>query len=549
MPPTRKRPFIYQSTTSLSNHETNTSGYTTRRKEQLDAQNSALSSLSSDDDEGASTPSTRSRKTFLRSSISSVTLARKRKPKREQRSSSLTKIMIAGCTLRPTAAFDTFWHWCAERKAIDDRRRAGESYPWTEDKYLQQYYFCNPYRVLDRGCQFLVREVIEKGSQEPQEIIFRILLYDIFTRIETYEMLEERLGPLTWKKYRRQAYVKVLRDAYAGGMPLYTPAFMKILPGKRENFYNHLEVLERIMNDDLASRMQNAKDPAELHTYLLTLPGMGAFTSYQLLLNLSYSSLYKFSANDYVVPCVGSSSGLVKLFGKSVKEARKSNRQIDALIMKWMMETQDEHFRRLGIQFSRLGPNQLPMDLSDIEHSVCEVDKYSRLVHPTIQGEGDRTHIRRIYKPEFARVLPAIVLPKAWDHPRQTSSLMRLPECSLMCTVEDIIKHRELDDDGGNEYLVHWQDSSGDRDTWLTEQVLSDTMGGKEALAAYQKKQFIIDYIGDVVDCVDGRWFYVYWEGYGPEDATWEPEENLLEDALEAVTYFLEKGVKRRRRR
>ncbi|EEB91175.1 hypothetical protein MPER_10506 [Moniliophthora perniciosa FA553] len=365
MPLTRKRPSIHQSTTTLSNHETSISRSTAPRKEQLGAH--TLSSLSSDDDdEDASTPSTRSRKTFLRSSINSATLARKRKPRREQRSSSLTEVEIAGFTFRPTAAFDTFWYWCAERKTIDDRRRAGESYPWTEDKHLQQYYFCNPYRVLDRGCQFLIREVIEKGSQEPQEIVFRILLYDIFTRIETYEMLDECLGPLTWKKYRRQTYVKVLRDAYADGTPLYTPAFMKILPGKRENFYNHLEVLERIMNDDLVSRMQNAKDPAELHTYLLTLRGVGAFTSYQLLLNLSYSSLYKFSTNDYVVPCVGPSSGLVKLFEKSVKEARKSNRQIDALIMKWMVETRDEHFRRLGIQFSRLGPNQLPMDLSDI---------------------------------------------------------------------------------------------------------------------------------------------------------------------------------------
>jgi hypothetical protein len=38
-------------------------------------------------------------------------------------------IAINGILLRPTVAFDTFWRFAAERKAIDDRRRAGESAP------------------------------------------------------------------------------------------------------------------------------------------------------------------------------------------------------------------------------------------------------------------------------------------------------------------------------------------------------------------------------------------------------------------------------------
>ena len=38
-------------------------------------------------------------------------------------------IVISGILLRPTVAFDTFWRFAAERKAIDDRRRAGEPKP------------------------------------------------------------------------------------------------------------------------------------------------------------------------------------------------------------------------------------------------------------------------------------------------------------------------------------------------------------------------------------------------------------------------------------
>lgn len=44
-------------------------------------------------------------------------------------SSRPERITINGHVLQPTIVFDTFWRWCAERKSIDDRRRAGEPFP------------------------------------------------------------------------------------------------------------------------------------------------------------------------------------------------------------------------------------------------------------------------------------------------------------------------------------------------------------------------------------------------------------------------------------
>ena len=38
-------------------------------------------------------------------------------------------VIVSGITLHPTVAFDTFWKVAAERKAVDDRRRAGEPAP------------------------------------------------------------------------------------------------------------------------------------------------------------------------------------------------------------------------------------------------------------------------------------------------------------------------------------------------------------------------------------------------------------------------------------
>ena len=41
----------------------------------------------------------------------------------------LRTITIKGVQLQPTVAFDTFWRFAAERKAIDDRRRSGMPAP------------------------------------------------------------------------------------------------------------------------------------------------------------------------------------------------------------------------------------------------------------------------------------------------------------------------------------------------------------------------------------------------------------------------------------
>jgi hypothetical protein len=49
---------------------------------------------------------------------------------RNPASQSLAKpIALKGIVLQPTVVFDTFWRFAAERKAVDDRRRAGLPQP------------------------------------------------------------------------------------------------------------------------------------------------------------------------------------------------------------------------------------------------------------------------------------------------------------------------------------------------------------------------------------------------------------------------------------
>lgn len=130
--------------------------------------------------------------------------------------------------LQPTAVFDSYWRFAAERQAIFFRRLAGMPAPWTDDAILARHRFTNAYRAADRVSQFLIREVIygEGRSQAPRETLFRVMLFKLFNKVETWQLLEQRLGKLAWDGFDFKAYDGVLTQAMVRGTKLYSAAYI-----------------------------------------------------------------------------------------------------------------------------------------------------------------------------------------------------------------------------------------------------------------------------------------------------------------------------------
>jgi hypothetical protein len=367
---------------------------------------------------------------------------------------------------------------------------SSRSISWTEDPILRDYHFCNTFRVLDKGCQYLIKEVIEKGPQTPDEVVFRVILFDLFTKIETWELLKSSVGPLSWKTYNRDRYAKVLRRAKNDGITLYTRAFIKPAPkfSSPDNFMNHLYFLEHLMDNLFPSRLLGAKYMDDVYEYLIGFPSMGPFTAYQLMLGLSYTNVLNFHANDFAVAGPGSVSGANKLFGEAnMKKGRALDPRFDEEVMRYMAENQEYHFKRLGLNFSGLGPQKLLMSIVDIEHMLCEVDKYSREAHKQLKGK--RKNLDRRYKPSAMKGIsdrPAVI-PKAWSNRARREPRIR-PE-------------RELCND----------------------------------------KRYQVDRIMDHCDEERGRFYLVRWVGYGPEDDSWEWESSLMDDAPVVVREYHQK--------
>jgi alpha-glutamyl/putrescinyl thymine pyrophosphorylase clade 1 len=304
----------------------------------------------------------------------------------------IDSIMVAGRRIQPTKVFDTYWRFAAERQQVYQARLRGEPPPWTTDSIIASHRFTNCYRAADRVSQYLINEVIYRGSQDADEVLFRILLFRFFNRISTWRLLHSALGQLTWAAFRLDRYDEVLSEASSRGEPIYSAAYVVPPPGlgAQRKHTNHLLLLQQMLRGGLRSKLRACASMAEAFHLLRGYPGIGDFLAYQFLIDINYSTVINFDEMDFVVPGPGARDGLRKCFGPEATG-------IEADLIRYMSDSQEEHFIRLGLSFPGLNGRRL--QLIDCQNLFCEVDKYARVAHPDVTGYSGRTRIKQRFTP------------------------------------------------------------------------------------------------------------------------------------------------------
>lgn len=297
---------------------------------------------------------------------------------------------------RPTPSYvlDTYWKFAVERQNIFFNRINGlESL--TIDPILLKHKFTNAYRASDRVSQYLIKNIIYKGDNNPDEVLFRILLFKIFNKIETWELLEHELGEISWNEYSFNQYNKVLHQALKAKESIYSGAY--IMASGKSTFYfdrkheNHLKLIESMISSALATKIQHTKSLESVYNMLLSYPTIGSFLAYQYAIDINYSELSNFSEMDFVMPGPGAKDGIRKCF-------KNLNGYSEADIIKYVTDIQEKEFGRLGLDFKNLWGRNL--QLIDCQNLFCETDKYARVAHPEMEGISDRKRIKQIYKPK-----------------------------------------------------------------------------------------------------------------------------------------------------
>jgi hypothetical protein len=252
--------------------------------------------------------------------------------------------------------------------------------------------FTNVYRASDRVSQFLIREVIYGGDQAVEEIFFRTVLFKLFNRIDTWQLLASALGELSWKTFDTRRYGRVLeglirqQSIYSAAYIMPSPAF-----GLKRKHANHLALLQCMMKDRAYGKIADARSLQEVFDILKSYPSLGDFLAFQLAIDLNYSPIVNFSEMDFVVAGPGARDGIRKCFSDVAG--------LDpADVIRAITEMSDSEFDRLGLDFPSLWGRKL--QLIDCQNLFCEVDKYARVAHPEFSGESGRTRIKQRFAPQ-----------------------------------------------------------------------------------------------------------------------------------------------------
>ncbi len=277
---------------------------------------------------------------------------------------------------------DLFWYWINERQRIFNKRKAGEKYPWTEDKILRDYKFTNAYREQDRVTQewkLRYMKLLSK-NKKPEDILFHLIMFRLFNWPETYDALAFNMKG----EWNLKDAVKILdRRKNEDYEQIFTGAYI-VTAGteftqKHEFIANALDIAyEKRRELWKAIKGSKRSPPTMQHAWktLLVIPSVGPFVSYELVCDLRHTKLLSAARdiNTWANAGPGAMRGIHRLLTGSAKKPKGV--KID---YNWSMHRLwKKHKERVT------EPSEFPFEMREIEHSLCEFDKYMRVKN----GEG-----------------------------------------------------------------------------------------------------------------------------------------------------------------
>lgn len=287
--------------------------------------------------------------------------------------------------------YELYWQFAAKRQKAFEARIEGGNGPWSEDRILQEYKFCNVYRAADRVSQYMIKDVAYKvDDSTAEDRLFQIVAFRTFSNIQTWEHVSETLGHSPRiSDLEDGSFEASLTKIKERGSRLYTGAFILCATnayGRSLKHLNHVELFRHMfVKERLAARLLNASSLHEIYDLLHEFPLMGDFMSYQTAIDLNYSEHINFSENDFTQPGPGAVRGIKKVFkdlgGLSPQE-----------VIMWMVQHQDQEFDRLGLDFQGLWGR--PIHAIDAQGLFCETDKYCREAVPELVSARSRIKSR-----------------------------------------------------------------------------------------------------------------------------------------------------------
>lgn len=302
-----------------------------------------------------------------------------------------------------------FFDFIQERYRIFLKKQTGEPRPWTDDDILGYYKFTNVFREDDRTTVWFRENVRDPLRDQPGHVLLSTVVFRWFNRISTGEA--HFLQKDMFKNAEHTAYYEyfltgsgqALHDAcfkYNGPMgPHVTGAYIIKTPNGMTKLSGVCWALEHFHRDkyplqfrDLDGTIKKVvlgwQGAAELMStpgYVITLEQawdwlrkfsyLGDFMAYEIVTDLRFTCLLQRAPDimTWANAGPGAMRGLNRLHGRQLGFSQKKD--------KWNTE-----MKELLDMSPTIWPWYLsrPLEMREIEHSLCEFDKYQRVD----KGEG-----------------------------------------------------------------------------------------------------------------------------------------------------------------
>lgn len=267
------------------------------------------------------------------------------------------------------ASSSGFWRYVNERYAIYERRNAGVPPPWTRDYILQTYKFCDVFRQHDRQTVELLRAVPPLAATDPVRTFRLICLFRLFNWAPTFHALLPLVNAAGELDIRRaRAELKRLRRAK---VKLFTAAYRTAFPtghsADRIDYAVRLAAAHQKYAPVAVAAMGARRLEVLCHA-LVKMPGVGMFIAYELACDAAYYPALLCAPEDALTWAnagPGAIRGCNRVFRGDKAAFAPKERYLKE--MERLLAQAPKRFK---------GP---AMVLRDIEHSLCEYDKYERV--------------------------------------------------------------------------------------------------------------------------------------------------------------------------
>lgn len=261
-----------------------------------------------------------------------------------------------------TSTVADFFAWIDERHTIYQRKERGEPKPWTDDAIMQRWKFTNVFRQLDRGTVDLHKML--PFCTSPEHLAWTICWYR-FLNLNVHALFVARTRVAFTDPSDLAAYMRTLERQ---DRKVFTSAHMTLgVAGetKVETYirasqiaWNHRYEIVRACK---TNTMQFVFDYIKKHLY-----AAGGFVAYEMVCDMRFTPLLE-NATD-------------KLTWSNLGPGAKRG------LMRLGFDTKDylTSFMRLWSEAHKVLANRIicsdpPFELREIEHSLCEFDKYERV--------------------------------------------------------------------------------------------------------------------------------------------------------------------------